>query len=204
VRLPQPALLVVTDRKQASAPLEDIIAAAFAAGCRWASLREKDLHAAAQVAFAKRLLPLARAHGARLTLHGDAALALEAGLDGVHLAAGADAAAARARLGPTALIGLSVHAGDDLARLDPAVLDYVIAGPAYDTPSKPGYGPFLGPSGIMALARATPLPIVAIGGVDAGNAAALRRAGAAGIAAMGGVMRAADPGSEVRALLEAL
>jgi thiamine-phosphate pyrophosphorylase len=193
----------VTDRKQARAPLEDILSAVFAAGCRWASLREKDLPAAEQVALARRLLAVARPCGARVSLHGDPRLACEAGAGGVHLSAGADASAARALLGADALVGLSIHAGDDLARIDPAAVDYLVAGPAYETASKPGYGPCLGPSGIASLARSTAIPILAIGGLDAGNAAPLLRAGAAGVAVMGPIMRAADPGILVRALLAA-
>ena len=109
---------------------------------------------------------------------------------------------ARARCsGRDALIGLSIHAGDDPATLDTASLDYLVAGAAYDTQSKPGYGPFLGPDGIASLIRGeTSLPVIAIGGVDSGNAAALLGAGAAGVAVMGGVMRAADPGREGRGL----
>src|SRR5579862_4562087 len=43
VRLPDPALLVVTDRRQARRPLAEVVGAALTAGCRWISLREKDL-----------------------------------------------------------------------------------------------------------------------------------------------------------------
>ena len=42
-RVPDPPLLVITDRRQARAPLADVVAAALAAGCRWVSMREKDL-----------------------------------------------------------------------------------------------------------------------------------------------------------------
>lgn len=202
--LPEPPLLLVTDRGQAQRPLEDILAAAFAAGCRWASLREKDLPRADQVALAKRLLLLARKAEATLTLHGDPALAREAGVDGVHLPSGANAAAARAALGAGALIGLSVHAGDDLEAIATADIDYLLAGPAFATESKPGYGPFFGTAGIAALARSTDLPVLAIGGIGPDNAADAMAAGAAGVAVMGGVMRAADPGAAVTALLRAL
>ena len=82
------SLLLVTDRKQAAGPLAGILDDAFAAGCRWASLREKDLPAEEQVQLARDLLALARRFGARLTLHGDPNLAFAAGVDGVHLPAG--------------------------------------------------------------------------------------------------------------------
>jgi thiamine-phosphate pyrophosphorylase len=204
VRFPHPPLLVITDRRQARAPLEEILVAAFAAGCRWASIREKDLPAGEQVALARGLLPLARQHGAALTLHGDPLIATNAGIDGVHLPAGDDARAARALLGQGALIGISIHTAHEAAALAADIVDYAIAGPAYDTPSKPGYGPVLGGAGVQAICRSTALPVIAIGGVTASATAEMIRAGAAGVAVMGSIMRAADPGDLVRRLLAVL
>lgn len=201
MRLPAPPFLLVTDRRQARRPLAEIVGAALTAGCRWISLREKDLVEDEQVAFAQTLLPLARRHGARLTLHGDARLAAMSGADGVHLSAGSDAAAARARLGPAKLIGLSIHTVTEAEALDPALVDYALAGPAFETPSKPGYGPEIGRKGLAEIARASPVPVLAIGGLNAARAAEILAVGIAGIAVMGGVMRAADPAAEVRALL---
>ena len=177
---------------------------ACAGGCRWVSLREKDLPADEQIALARRLMPTARRFGARLTLHGDADLARAAGLDGVHLSAHGDAPAARAMLGPHALVGKSIHSAAEATALDPAVVDYAVAGPVYLTASKPGYGPALGPGGLAAICRAARVPVVAIGGIEPDNAAATTAAGAAGIAAMGSAMRADDPGSIVKDLLAAI
>lgn len=204
MRLPSPPLLLVTDRQQARLPLEEVVERACAGGCRWVSLREKDLPAGAQVALARSLGPIAQRYGARLTLHGDAALARAAGLDGVHLPAHGDAAAARTTLGPDALVGISIHGAAEARALDPATVDYAIAGPAYPTASKPGYGPALGPNGLAAICRAARVPIVAIGGIEADNAATVMQAGTAGIAVMGSVMRAADPRKPIEALLAAL
>jgi thiamine-phosphate pyrophosphorylase len=201
MRLPVPPLLVITDRHQARRPLADVVAQAFAAGCRWASVREKDLSDDDQVALARMLLPTARRHGARLTLHGDAALAREAGVDGVHLSAGSDPAAARDMLGRDKLIGVSLHSITEAESIDPAAVDYAIAGPAFETPSKPGYGPEIGRKGLSEIAAAARVPILAIGGLNATRAAEVLAVGPAGIAVMGGVMRAVDPGQEVRALL---
>jgi thiamine-phosphate pyrophosphorylase len=204
VRLPRPPLLVVTDRRQAKRPLEHILDGAFAAGCRWASVREKDLPREEQVALARRLLPLARDWGARLTLHGSPTLAQDGDLDGVHLAAGSDAAAARAMLGRHALIGISIHTVAEAEKLDPAVVDYAIAGPAYASPSKPDHRPVLGMIGIERIVNATKVPIIAIGGIVADAIAEMRVAGAVGFAVMGGVMRADDPAHEVASLVAAL
>jgi thiamine-phosphate pyrophosphorylase len=204
LRIPEPPLLLVTDRRQARRPLEDIVSAAIAAGCRWISVREKDLPADEQALLVRRLLPLARAAGARLLVHGEAELARLADADGVHLPSGADAAAARARLGRDKLIGISVHTVGDAAGIVPAHVDYALAGPAFETPSKPGYGPEIGHRGLAEIARAAPMPILAIGGVNALRVPELIGAGAAGVAVMGSIMRAADPATEVRGLIAAL
>jgi thiamine-phosphate pyrophosphorylase len=204
VRLPDPPLLVITDRAQAHAPLDDVLAAAFAAGCRWASVREKDLPPNQQVALAQRLHRIARDWDAYLTLHGEPALASAARLDGVHLAAGGDPAAARKLLGAHALIGISLHSEAEAGKLNPAVVDYAIAGPAYASASKPEYGPVLGMLGIGRITDATKVPIIAIGGITADAVAEMHVAGAAGVAVMGGVMRAMNPRHEVRRLVEAL
>jgi thiamine-phosphate pyrophosphorylase len=202
MRLPQPPLLIVTDRRQATQPLDAIVHAACAAGCRWVSLREKDLPASEQVALFVHLRPIAHASGAVLTLHGDAALAHLAQADGVHLPAGADTAAARAALGSEALIGISLHSANEAARMDPH--DYAIAGPAYETASKPGYGPALGAAGMAAICAVSRVPVIAIGGIGPENITDLLRAGAAGIAVMGAVMRSPEPGREAQRLLAAL
>ena len=58
--LPQPPLLVISDRSQARHPLMEIAAAAFAGGCRWFSLREKDLPAGERCALLAELVALER------------------------------------------------------------------------------------------------------------------------------------------------
>ena len=114
----------------------------------------------------------------------DAALAL--GADGVHLGRG-DTGAERARAAGL-LLGRSVTALDQVAALD---ADYLGAGPVWETPSKPDADPAIGLEGLRAICAASAVPVVAIGGIDASNAAACIEAGAAGVAV---VRAAADPG----------
>jgi thiamine-phosphate pyrophosphorylase len=202
--LPDPPLLLVTDRRQARRPLPEIVGAALGAGGRWISLREKDLPEDEQVPLARLLLPMIRRHGARLSIHGEAALAKLAGVDGVHLPSGADAAAAREQLGRQTLIGVSIHTVTEAEAIDPTVVDYALAGPAFETVSKPGYGPEIGRKGLAEMARAARVPLLAIGGINTLRIAEVIAAGCAGVAVMGGVMRAADPGLEVGALVATL
>jgi thiamine-phosphate pyrophosphorylase len=201
VKLPDPPLLLVTDRRQARRPLVEVVAAAVTAGCRWVSLREKDLPEDEQVTLARMLAPVVRRHGACLSLHGEAELAKAANADGVHLPAGSDPVAARKVLGAGKLLGVSIHTVTEAEAIDPVVVDYGIAGPAFETASKPGYGPEIGRKGLAEIARAARVPILAIGGLNATRAAEVLAAGPVGIAVMGGIMRADDPAREMRALL---
>lgn len=202
--LPAPPLLLVTDRRQARRPLREVVAAALAAGCRWVSVREKDLPPDEQSLLARSLLPLAHANGAKLMLHGGARLAKDAGADGVHLPSGGDLVAARMLIGRDKLLGVSIHTVIEAEAIDPVQVDYVLAGPAFETASKPGYGPEIGRKGLADITRAARVPVLAIGGVNAARLGELIAAGAAGAAVMGGVMRAADPGREVAALIAIL
>lgn len=204
MQLPDPPLLVVTDRRQARRPLMKIVAAALEAGCRWVSLREKDLPRDEQVLLARALARMAHAQGATLMLHGEAALAKAAGADGVHLPSGSDAAAARRLLGPGKLVGVSIHTVTEAEVIVPAFVDYALAGPAFETASKPGYGPKIGRKGLAEIARTARVPVLAIGGVNTARVGELIATGAAGVAVMGSVMRAADPGQEVRSLIATL
>jgi thiamine-phosphate pyrophosphorylase len=181
-----------------------MVAAALEAGCRWVSLREKDLPEDEQVLLARSLIPLARRYSAKLMVHGEAALAKRVGTDGVHLPSGTDAGAARALLGRDKLIGVSIHTATEAEAIDPRAVDYVLAGPAFETPSKPGYGPEIGRKGFADIARAAPVPVLAIGGINAARIGELIAAGAAGVAVMGGIMRAAEPAQEAAGLVATL
>jgi thiamine-phosphate pyrophosphorylase len=202
VTLPDPPLLVITDRRQARRPLEAVAEAAFVGGCRWLSLREKDLDAPSRAALLRRLVAVGERFGAAVMVHEDVEAALAAGAAGVHLPGGAAPAAARRRLGARALIGCSTHDAAELVRV--AGADYATLSPIFASASKPGYGPALGIPRLAAAAAAAPLPLIALGGVDAANIARCIEAGAAGVAVMGGVMTAADVTAVMAGLTRAL
>lgn len=204
MRLPEPPLLLITDRRQATRPLAEVVAAALEGGCRWISLREKDLPPAEQVALARRLAALAQPFGATLILHGDPALAREAGLAGVHLPSRADVALARAIVGTTMWLSVSAHDLDEVRAAAVDGADAVTLSPVFATASKPGYGPALGLERLSEAAAASTIPIIALGGIGPGTASACRAAGAAAVAVMGVVMRAADPAATTAAVLAAL
>lgn len=201
-RLPDPPILVITDRRQTRRPLEEIAEAVFAAGCRWLSLREKDLAAASRLELLRRLVLVGRAHGALVTVHEDVAAARDAGAAGVHLPAGVPPGPARDALGAAALIGCSVHGAAELAAAVGA--DYATLSPIFASASKPRYGPALGVGTLAAALGVAPLPLVALGGVEAANAASCIAAGARGVAVMGAVMAADDPAAVMTGLIKAV
>jgi thiamine-phosphate pyrophosphorylase len=203
VRLPVPRLLVISDRHQARRPLEEVAEAVFAGGCRWFSLREKDLPAEDRRPLLAALLAMGRRCGAVVTAHEDIEAVLAVHADGVHLPSGGSPEAARARL-PRALIGASAHSADEAAALLGAGADYVTASPVFLTASKPGYGPALGVEGLARIVARAPGPVIALGGISPQNAASCLATGARGIAVMGEIMRAADPQAIVERILRAM
>ncbi|SEP13470.1 thiamine phosphate synthase [Trujillonella endophytica] len=178
-----PGLLVLTDRTQAAAPLPEVVAAAVDAGARAVVLREKDLPPPERAALADALAAVLAPVGGLLVVAGPPG---PAGRTAVHLAAADPFPRPR-----PALVGRSCHSADEVDRAAAEGCDWVLVSPVFPTPSKPGYGPALGPAGLARLVRGAP-PVHALGGVTPGDVADCLRAGAAGVAVMGPVMR--DPG----------
>ena len=201
--LPIPPLLLITDRGQTRQSLETVVGKALDAGCRWLLFREKDLPLAARRDLAEKMRQLTQAHGALLLLSNDLELAAALGADGVQLSRDGNPRAARNRLGPGALIGRSAHDTTEAAAAFEGGADYVTLSPVFPSTSKPGYGPVLGLDGLAAVARRLSGPVIALGGVTAANGPSCLAQGAAGLAVMGEVMRAAQPEAEVAALLDA-
>ena len=131
-----------------------------------------------------------RAAGGLAIVNDDVRLARLA--DGVHLgqedAAGLDLRALRTAL-RDGVIGLSCGTPQEARAADPALVDYVGAGPAFATPSKDDAGLPIGLSGIRAVAEATPLPCAAIGGIGVATVARVRETGVAMAAVLGALVR---------------
>jgi thiamine-phosphate pyrophosphorylase len=127
----------------------------------------------------------------------DAAIALDA--DGVHLGR-SDEGVDRA-LASGLLVGLSAASVDEALDAEWEGAAYVGAGPVWATPSKPDADPAIGLGGLREICEAVSIPVVAIGGVDAGNAGSCIEAGASGVAVIRAV---ADAGAVRRAVDEAL
>jgi len=178
-------LYAIADGSGKLPPLE-LIQAFLEAGAGVVQLRLKGAGAGELLQIARQAASLCR--GRALFLVNDRAdVARLAGADGVHLGQGdLPVAAARAVLGEDALIGLSTHSDEEVARAREAQVDYVGFGPIFATATK--QTPLPPPQGLERLRRAVQLagvPVVAIGGITAATAGPVRLAGASCAAAIG-------------------
>jgi len=135
-------------------------------------------------------------HGVTFVVNDDIEAALMLGADGVHLGR-TDEGAERAREHGL-LLGLSATSLEE-ARAADGEADYIGVGPIWETPSKADADPAIGLDGLREICEATTIPVVAIGGIDATNAAECIRAGAVGVA----VVRAALDAAALRAAIDA-
>jgi thiamine-phosphate diphosphorylase len=120
---------------------------------------------------------------ARVLVNDRLDVALAAGAHGVHLKSASYAAARVRAVAPAGfLIGRSVHSVDDAIRAGTAV-DYLIFGTVFRTSSKPAQMP-AGPAALADVIRATPIPVLAVGGVTAATAGLIAETGTAGVAAI--------------------
>jgi thiamine-phosphate pyrophosphorylase len=207
--MPAPAaalrLMVITD--PALLQGRDVVDAcrrAARGGATSVQVRWKD-GAPAEVAALARALVAALAVPVLVNDRVDVALA--AGAAGAHL--GHDdvpLAAVRPHVPAGFLLGISVGSPGEAERASAMPADYWSVGPCFATGTKPDAGAALGPEGFARLARLAPAgtPVIGIGGVDAGAAAALARVGAAGVAVIGAVWTAPDPEAAARALRAAV
>lgn len=158
------------------------VAAAIAGGASAIQYRNKAADRPSRRAQAAALARVHAVHGALLIVNDDADLAAAVDADGVHIGEeDMSIAAARELVGPDRLVGVSCY--DDFARARAAVAagaDYVAFGSFFPSSVKPDARK--ANVDLLTQARSLGVPVVAIGGIDAGNAAGLARAGADAVA----------------------
>jgi thiamine-phosphate pyrophosphorylase len=118
----------------------------------------------------------------------DVEAAIELGADGVHL--GRDDRGAKRALAAGLMLGASAASVDEARAGESLGAAYIGAGPVWATPSKPDADPPIGLQGLREICEAVAIPVVAIGGIDATNAADCLTAGAAGVAVLRGAFEA--------------
>ena len=198
------SLYVVTDRPLARGRLlEQVVEAALRGGATVIQLREKEASTREFIVLGRRLQELCRARQVPLIINDrlDVALAIEA--DGVHV--GQDdmpVALARRFLGPDRILGATASTPQEARQAEADGADYLGCNAVFYTPTKTDTGTPLGIEGFRRLVQTVSIPVVAIGGIKATNAAELIRAGAAGVAVVSAVMAADDPEAAAREICQ--
>jgi thiamine-phosphate pyrophosphorylase len=174
----------------------DTAEAAVKGGATVVQLRLKDRTTEEVVDEGRPYRHLCALHGVTFVVNDDVEAALQLGADGVHLGRG-DPGAERAR-NAGLMLGASAATVEQAREGERAGAAYVGAGPVWATPTKPDADPPIGLGGLAQICEAVVIPVVAIGGVDASNAADCLAAGAGGIA----VVRAAKEAGRLRAAID--
>ncbi|GEN27851.1 thiamine-phosphate synthase [Halovibrio variabilis] len=195
------SLYLVTDAALCGdAGLEKTVAAAVSGGVTLVQLRDKHASDAQMIAQAKRLKTLLAGSGVPLIINDRLSVALESQADGLHVGQSDTLVqAARNAMGQGAIIGLSINTLEQLQTAPIELLDYVGLGPVFATVSKQDHAQPIGFDGLASLAKACPLPCVAIGGLKAEHAARVKAAGADGIAVISAICGQPDPYQAARA-----
>lgn len=152
------------------------------------------------------LLPLRdflRRAGVPLIINNDVNLAIEIGADGIHIGQNdMPVSQARAAIGPDMILGFSVSTQEEMNAVPVDMVDYVGCGPVYPTATKPDAAPDMGLKHWAAVAASSPLPVVAIGGINAVRAGDIRATGAAaGVAVVSAICAAENPRLAAQELL---
>jgi len=185
----------------------ETVSAAVAAGVTAVQLRDPHADDDDVVRLGRELAARLRGTGVPLLVNDRVHLVEPIGADGAHVGQGdLDVGEARRRLGPDAVLGLSVQivAHVEAARRLPAgTVDYLGVGPVWSQSTKPDAAAPGGPQVLRDVVLASPWPCVAIGGVTAERVPLVRLAGAAGVAVVSAVCGRPDVGAATRALRRA-
>ncbi len=196
-------LYAVTDRHWLNGrPLEQAVEETLRGGATMVQLREKDLPRDEFRAEALRVKEVCRRFGVPLLINDNVELAREVGADGVHVGQDdMDMKAARALLGPHAIIGVSAHNVEEAVRAERDGADYLGSGAVFPTGTK-GNVRALPLDELKAICAAVKIPVVAIGGIGAENIGRLAGSGVVGAAVVSAIFAQSDIEAAARGLRE--
>jgi len=153
-------------------------AAWLAAGIELMQIRERDLSARQLAELTRKVLRLPNPHGAKILINDRADVAIACGAHGVHLRDGSVLHSVFARAG--FLVSVACHSITEMEKTRGA--DFIVLAPIFRPLSKSDSRLALGVTAITELTAATATPVLALGGITAGNARLCMEAGAAGVA----------------------
>ena len=198
-----PLLLLVTDRtRYGDRTLEDVFVPALAGGVNMLELRESDMTARDLLGEAERLRRLALG-GVPLIVYDRVDVAVAAKADGVRVSAEGLPISAAKQAGRGVLVGKSVSSVAEAVASELAGADYLIVEPVFFSHYAPTSSP-LGPTVIRRIKARVRVPVLAAGGITAGNAHQVIAAGADGVALTSEIVDAVDPRVAARSIVDAM
>jgi thiamine-phosphate pyrophosphorylase len=198
-----PMLLLVTDRtRYGGRALEDIFVPALSGGVNMIELREADLTTRDLLGEAERLRKLALG-GVPLVVFDRVDVAAAAQADGVHLAADSLPISAAKQVGRGMLVGKAVSSLAEAVSAEQAGADYLVVEPVFFSHYAQGRSP-IGPTVVRRIKAKVHLPLLAGGGITAGNAHQVIAAGADGVSVTTEIVDAEDARGAARSLVEAM
>ena len=198
-------IYLVTDRGLCrSRSLLDVVLQAVRGGAAYVQLREKDLTTRAFVEEAIAVKKLLVGFHVPLIINDRIDVALASNADGVHIGQeDMPYETARRLMGGKAIIGLSVETWEDVEASGKLDVDYIGVSPVFATPTKTDTKEPWGLDGLRKIKAASRHPLVAIGGINAGNARAVIEAGADALAVVSAICAADDPEAATREIWNA-
>ena len=202
MKLPDPPVMVITDRQLAPGSLCKRLVASAKGGCRWVMVREKDLKGAELKALVQEVCAELAPWDVKVFVNGAFDLVPELGLAGAHLPQGVPISDAREAVGQGALLGVSVHDEAELRFAELQGVDYVTLSPLFLSTSKGLHRTPIGLEAFRSLAKSSSIPVIALGGVRKERLSLCKSAGAAGIALLGPIMASENPENTTREVIE--
>ena len=182
--------------------LADVVESVLGNGATFLQIREKDLAEDAFEAEAERLKTLCAQHGVPFVVNDSVEIALQCGADGVHVGQsdikGRDI---RAMIGPDKILGISAGTVEQAIAAEQAGADYIGVGAVFPTSTKKDAKP-METELLRRISNSVSIPVVAIGGISAGNILKLSGSGVDGVAVVSAIFGAEDPGKATAELRE--
>jgi thiamine-phosphate pyrophosphorylase len=196
-------LLIVTDRtRYGDRSLEDIFVPALSGGVNMIELRESDLTARDLMGEAERLRKFALG-GVPLIIYDRVDVAVAARADGVHLTADSLPVSAAKMASRGVLVGKSVSSVAEAVAAEQAGADYLVLEPVFFSHYAQGRPP-IGATVVRRIKAKVHLPLLAGGGITAGNAHQVIAAGADGVSVTTEIVDSHDPRAAARSLSDAM
>ena len=195
-------LYLVTDQSLSlGRSLIDVVSEAVHGGVTCVQVRAKNDSTRDFIEQARSIQPFLNEEEVPLIINDRLDVAQAIGADGVHLGqSDMPIEMARAIGGPEMIIGISAECLEHAVTAQKAGADYIGASAVFATLTKTDIAAPLGLEGLQKISNTVSIPVVAIGGINASNAAEVLQAGADGIAVVSAIVSADDCRKAARAL----